>query len=38
MDEFTTIDKVTLETLVKRDSLSVSEVELFEAVNSWANN
>ena len=38
LDEFTTIDKVTLETLVKRDSLSVSEVELFEAVNSWANN
>ena len=38
LDEFTTIDKVTLETLVKRDSLSVSDVELFEAVNSWANN
>lgn len=38
LDEFTTIDKVALETLVKRDSLSVSEVELFEAVNSWANN
>ena len=38
LDEFTTIDQVTLETLVKRDSLSVSEAELFEAVNSWANN
>lgn len=38
LDEFTTIDKVTLETLVERDSLSVSEVELFEAVNCWANN
>lgn len=38
LDEFTTIDNVTLETLVKRDSLSVNEVELFEAVNSWASN
>ena len=36
-DEFVTVDKVVLEKLVDRNSLSVSEVALFEAVNSWAN-
>ncbi|KAL9960892.1 hypothetical protein ACROYT_G034400 [Oculina patagonica] len=37
-DEFVTVDKQILETLVERDSLTVNEVELFEAVNFWANN
>lgn len=36
-DKFVTIDKQILETLVERNSLTVSEVELFEAVNFWAN-
>lgn len=38
LDEFVTVDKEILETLVERDSLTVSEIELFEAVNFWANS
>lgn len=36
-DEFVTVDSVLLEAIISRDSLTVSEVELFEAVNHWAN-
>ena len=35
-DGFTIIEKSLLEALVIRDSLSVKEVDLFRAVNSWA--
>lgn len=35
-DEFVTIDRSILEALVKRDSLSIKEINLFEAVNKWA--
>ena len=33
---FATIKRSLLETIVKRDSLTIREVELFEAVNLWA--
>ena len=35
-DEFVTIDKSILEALVERDSLNIQEIELFKAVNIWA--
>ncbi|XP_078365296.1 BTB/POZ domain-containing protein 6-like [Oculina patagonica] len=35
-DEFLTIERSLLEELVQRDTLNVTEVELFKAVNCWA--
>ena len=35
-EEFGTIERSLLEALVKRDSLTISEVELFKAVDLWA--
>jgi len=35
-EEFGTIDRPLLEAVVKRDSLTISEVELFKAVDLWA--
>ena len=35
-DEFVTIDRSILEALVDRDSLNIQEINLFEAVNKWA--
>ena len=35
-EEFTTIERSLLEAVVKRDSLTIREVELFKAVNLWA--
>lgn len=35
-EEFGTIERPLLEALVKRDSLTISEVELFKAVDLWA--
>ena len=37
-DGFVTIERSLLEALVKRDSLSISEVDLFQAVDLWATN
>ena len=37
-DGFLTIDRSLLETLVKRDSLAVKEIELFKAVDWWASH
>ena len=35
-EEFVTVERPLLEAIVKRDSLSISEVELFKAVDLWA--
>ena len=35
-DEFVKIDRSILEALVDRDSLNIQEINLFEAVNNWA--
>ena len=35
-EEFVTIDKSLLETIVKRDTLTISELQLFKAVDQWA--
>ena len=35
-EEFATIERSLLEAVVKRDSLTISEVELFKAVDLWA--
>ena len=35
-DEFATIERSLLEAVVVRDGLTIEEIELFEAVNSWA--
>lgn len=37
-DGFVTIERSILEALVKRDSLTISEVDLFQAVDLWAAN
>lgn len=37
-DGFVTIERSLLEALVKRDSLTISEVDLFQAVVLWATN
>ena len=36
-EEFATVDGALLEALVCRESLTIKEVQLFEAVNDWAN-
>ena len=35
-DEFVTIERSVLETIVVRDSLTIEEIDLFEAVDLWA--
>ena len=35
-DEFATIERSVLETIVARDSLTIEEIELFKAVDLWA--
>ena len=35
-EEFVTIDKSLLEAIVKRDTLTISELQLFKAVDQWA--
>ncbi|XP_078380492.1 BTB/POZ domain-containing protein 6-like [Oculina patagonica] len=35
-DEFVSVERSLVETVVKRESLNVKEVELFKAVNRWA--
>jgi len=35
-DEFVTVERSLIETVVKRESLNVKEVELFKAVDRWA--
>ena len=35
-EEFATVERSQLEAIVKRDSLTISEVELFKAVDLWA--
>ena len=35
-EEFVTIDKSFLESIVKRDTLTISELQLFKAVDHWA--
>ena len=35
-DEFTTIEHTLLEAVVSRDTLSINEIDLFEAVDLWA--
>ncbi|KAL9960891.1 hypothetical protein ACROYT_G034399 [Oculina patagonica] len=37
-DEFVTIDKSILDALVERDSLNIQEINLFKAVNKWAEH
>lgn len=37
-DEFVKIDRSILEALVDRDSLNIQEINLFEAVNKWAEH
>ena len=35
-DEFVTLERSLVETIVKREKLNVKEVELFKAVDRWA--
>ena len=35
-DEFVTVERSLVETVVKREGLNVKEVELFKAVDRWA--